>query len=338
MDVIDSALEASPFGLRGYGFDPFAAAHPGNSVAAVADYWAWHTKMITEFEQAHQDVCLRIRYEDLVADPEGQADRLFAFLDEDPVPGISRSCLPYGKEPFGPGDHKVWATASIHPDSVGRGTRIPVQLISPPVIATIDGLLKHLGYPPIRLEGQELAGQGERDGTLAVGSSQIREAPSEHDDNAAVLDELEGLLAERLSSHLIDATPRPAPAEAAEASFLIAATVPSGSPGLPLARWWRVEPARASLTRGAPRAPEIKPGEWMITGEARTWRSVLDGDLNMGTALRHGHLRHAGATGRPRDIPSTLRSDPYAAILTRLLAPPRPEYPIIAENEPEPAS
>jgi protein-tyrosine sulfotransferase len=36
MDVIASGLEACPWGLAGYGFDPYIAATPGNSVLALA--------------------------------------------------------------------------------------------------------------------------------------------------------------------------------------------------------------------------------------------------------------------------------------------------------------
>src|ERR1700729_3235691 len=83
MDVVDSAIEACPFGLRGYGLEPYASSHPGNSIAAVADYWASHTRSILRFENAHPECCFRLRYEDFVSDPEGVASRLFDFLGEE---------------------------------------------------------------------------------------------------------------------------------------------------------------------------------------------------------------------------------------------------------------
>jgi protein-tyrosine sulfotransferase len=39
MDVIASGLEACPWGLNGYGFDPYIAATPGNAVMALANFW-----------------------------------------------------------------------------------------------------------------------------------------------------------------------------------------------------------------------------------------------------------------------------------------------------------
>ena len=40
MDVIASGVEACPWGLNGYGFDPYIATTPGNSVMALASFWA----------------------------------------------------------------------------------------------------------------------------------------------------------------------------------------------------------------------------------------------------------------------------------------------------------
>lgn len=314
LDVVDSALEACPFGLRGYGMDPFVAAHPGNSVAAVADYWVMHTRAISEFEREHPAACLRVRYEDLVADPDGQADRIFAFLGERPVPGISQSCLAPGRALFGPGDHKIWGTSSITPDSVGRGARIPAEAMSPPVRALVNGLLEQLGYPLLDTN----PGDPARAGQAGPGPGQPR-SPAPGDD-VALLDTLEDLLASRLSGPPATAS-GPAGAELAEYPFRISAVLPGAGPGPALARWWRVDPATASLSRLGDDAPLAEPGEWAVTGDAGTWRSVLTGELNLGTALRHGHLRCAGPSSPPPTTPVTLRGDPYAGILTRLLTP-----------------
>src|ERR1700759_3064019 len=113
LDVIDSVLEACPFGLRGYGLEQFAAAHVGNSVAAVADYWGTHTRSIIDFEKQHPDQCVRVRYEDLVADPDAESTRIFTFLGEEPAPGVTGASLVRGRVPFGPSDHKVWTTTGI---------------------------------------------------------------------------------------------------------------------------------------------------------------------------------------------------------------------------------
>jgi hypothetical protein len=330
MDVIDSALEACPFGLRGYGMDPYVAAHPGNSVGAVADYWVTNTRAIAEFEQAHPSACLRLRYEDLVADPEAQADRIFTFLGEMPVPGISRTCLAPGRELFGPSDHKIWATSSITPDSVGRGSRIPVQTISPPVLTLINGLLDQLGYP---LAGPVATGHAAPDEHGAPGTTAsippARQAPAPAPDDDAALDELEELLASRLSVRLAQASSLDGEPDPAGSPFMISAVVPSADTGISLARWWRVDPHSASLTRLGDHAPSAEPSQWEVTGDARTWRSVINGELNLGTAVRHGHLRCSGTPSREQNLPLPLRGDPYAGILARLLAPSPADLPAV---------
>jgi hypothetical protein len=317
LDLIDSAIEACPFGLRGYGMDAYAAAHPGNSVAAVADYWVSHTRGISEFERAHPDVCLRLRYEDLASDPEAQADRIFAFLGERPVPGISESCLPNGRDPFGPSDHKIWSTSAITPDSVGRGSRIPAGLIAPPVQALINDLLDRLGYAPVGGEEHVRAVPHDQDdgSTMAGGSSGVETG------SAAALDELDELLASRLSERAARVGDDDEAAAAAP-PLLITATAPADDGGMARARWWRVDPATALLTRGGSQAPDNWPDQWTATGEASTWRSVLTGDMNIGTAIRQGHIRYSGTPSDRANTARPLRADTHAGTLTRLFAPP----------------
>ncbi|HBW19074.1 MAG TPA: hypothetical protein DEH11_08690 [Actinobacteria bacterium] len=73
MDVIASGLEACPWGLNGYGFDPYIADTPGNSVLALARFWANNAGAVLAVEEKFPDRCHRLRYEDLVADPEQAA-------------------------------------------------------------------------------------------------------------------------------------------------------------------------------------------------------------------------------------------------------------------------
>jgi protein-tyrosine sulfotransferase len=97
MDVIASAHEACPYGLAGYGYDPYIAASPGNSVLAVARCWLDMTADIMSVEEDFGEHCLRIRYEDLVSDPEPTMDGIFKFLDVPPVPDIAAKCFLPGR-------------------------------------------------------------------------------------------------------------------------------------------------------------------------------------------------------------------------------------------------
>ena len=146
MDVIGSGIEAAPWGLSGYGFEPYVASYPGNSVAALASYWTDYTSAIVAAEEHHGDACLRLRYEDLVADPEAEAKRLFDFLGVDNVPGITETIFSRRRERSGPGDHKIWETSSIGNGSVGRGWDVPAGMIPPPLLASLNALAGKLGY------------------------------------------------------------------------------------------------------------------------------------------------------------------------------------------------
>src|ERR1700722_18716042 len=53
MDVVNSGLDASPWGLQGYGFDQFI--RPGaNSISTIVSYWIDLTNRTLQFEEAHK--------------------------------------------------------------------------------------------------------------------------------------------------------------------------------------------------------------------------------------------------------------------------------------------
>jgi protein-tyrosine sulfotransferase len=64
MDVIASGIEASLWGLNGFGFDAYVASSPGNAVLALAQFWADNTAAILAVEQRFLDRCHRVWYED----------------------------------------------------------------------------------------------------------------------------------------------------------------------------------------------------------------------------------------------------------------------------------
>jgi hypothetical protein len=149
MDMIRSGLEACPFGLNGYGFDQYIVGSPGNAVLALARYWLDNATMIAAAEEAHPEMCHRIRYEDMVENPEGVMRDVYAFIGVGPAPGAAQACFSGERERFGPADHKIWATSSVRGDSVGRGESVPAGLIPPQVTAAINELTGKLGYRPV---------------------------------------------------------------------------------------------------------------------------------------------------------------------------------------------
>jgi hypothetical protein len=149
MDVIASGAEASPWGLNMFGFTPYAARYPGNSVAALGSYWLDCATSIIEFMEQHPQACHQVRYEDLVTDPEGTAAAIFAFLGMDQVPGITELAFRTAHEPGGPGDEKIWFTTGISPGSIGRGVTVPAAMLPAPLTVPINELLAKLQYRPI---------------------------------------------------------------------------------------------------------------------------------------------------------------------------------------------
>ena len=146
MDVIASGTEACPWGLNGYGFDPYIAATPGNAVMALASFWADNVQVTLAAEERFADQCFRLRYEDMVADPESTAAALFDFLGVSAAPGISAACFSPERERYGPADYKIWYTSQISADSVGRGWSVPAGMIAPQLLTVMNGLAGKLGY------------------------------------------------------------------------------------------------------------------------------------------------------------------------------------------------
>ncbi|MBV9383496.1 MAG: sulfotransferase [Streptosporangiaceae bacterium] len=278
MDVVASALEACPWGVSGYGFDPYVSNNPGNNAAALAHYWADHTAAILEYEQAHPAQCLRVHYEDLVTDPQVTADRIFSFLGVAQVPGIGERCFSTEHDRLGAADYKIWATGKIREDSVGRGVQVPAGAIPAPLRGVVNDLLGKLGYTHVGADWNNQAGRPELRPRQAGADF---EPPDAGPDPG--LDELEELLTARISANLTSSGLLRA---SGPGQVAITAHSAHGSAG---ARTWHVDLERGVLTR--PRASAAVTGAWQVTGDSHAWLSVLTGQTNLGVALRRGELR-----------------------------------------------
>jgi sulfotransferase family protein len=146
MDVIASGVEVCPWGVSRFGFDPFVAQYPGNSVAAIGGYWLACTQANLAFAQAHPDSCHLVRYEDLVTAPEETAAALLSFLGAAPAPGITRAAFATPHDAGGAGDEKIWFTSSVSGHSVGRGVIVPANALPPPMRQMINEALAKLKY------------------------------------------------------------------------------------------------------------------------------------------------------------------------------------------------
>jgi protein-tyrosine sulfotransferase len=153
MDVVASYVSGMPWGLSQSAvpqpeFLPvhgYIARNPGNSVAAAAEYWADCARRATAFEGGHPGRCHRVRYEDLVEDPEGITAGVLSFLGLSQVPGITGDCFRVSHDK-GPSDFKIWSTRRVRTDSVGTGFMVPAARLPGPARAEVNAMLSALGY------------------------------------------------------------------------------------------------------------------------------------------------------------------------------------------------
>ena len=151
LDTIASLSEA--------GF-PLAVPAP---FAAKVDLYRLFMEAGLRGEEAHPSRSLRVRYEDLVREPEAQLRRLTAFLGERFEPRM----LDFNASPHQEGleDPKVGSTTGIHADSVGRWRRVLSDDEVRCVVRRCGDLFERLGYQPPVLDG---AAPAERRGAPAI--------------------------------------------------------------------------------------------------------------------------------------------------------------------------
>jgi Sulfotransferase family len=286
MDMISSGLEACPWGLNGYGFDRYIADSPGNAVMALARYWLDGSAAIAAVQEQYPGSCHRVRYEDLAADPERVAAGIFDFLGVGQVPGIGEAVFAGEHERFGPADHKIWYTSKINQASVGRSDSLPAGLIPPPILESMNGLLDKLGYVQV----DESWGTADMPDSLLVPGDGGTEQEQEQEQGGQPPEA--AILAGRLAAGLAQFGAAMAArwqAQQAE-TFTVVIRQPHS------AAWVRaVDLSAGEVTTGGPAGDAGEDGaeaDWSIVGTAEAWLRVLDGDLNLSTALRRNEVRY----------------------------------------------
>lgn len=282
MDVIASGTEACPWGLHRFGFDPYVAQYPGNNVAAIGAYWLSCAREILAFEEAHPASCHRVRYEDLVTAPEETVSAMFGFLEVAPAPGITSDCFRIPHESNGPGDEKIWFTDQVTPAALGRGVRVPVPAMPPPLLQEINETLAKLGYRQVSPEWNEAAGPFDPRAATGAAPAAGRGGSPPRPEVAATLRALDERLATRTEEDLAVFAAR-WPALAADTLALVI----DGSE--PVERRWSLA---AAADRSPGRQPDAAgdPVATLIAGPA-VWVSLLGGETNIVSELTAGRLR-----------------------------------------------
>jgi len=300
MDVVASGVEICPWGLHRFGYDPFVAQYPGNSVAAITAYWIAVMNSCAEFEAEYPDKCHRVRYEDLVTSPEATIAGIFGFLGAEQVPGIAETCFQTPHEHDGPGDEKLWFTSKVHDESVGRGVVVPVAAVPPPMQKAANELLTRFGYRLIDSEWN--AGTGPVD-PRADAEQDTRADTSDSGEISAVVRAIRERIGS-LSEAEHEEIARRWPAVTC-LNFVVRAP---GGQGAQLV--WDVPAAAAA--DGLADAEASDKLSFFIANPA-TWMSILRGESNPITAVTSGRLRCVN----PRE-PNALGADETHALGTLL--------------------
>jgi protein-tyrosine sulfotransferase len=310
MDVIASAIEACPWGLNGYGFDRYIATTPGNAVMAVARFWVDNAAATLAVEEEFADRCFRVRYEDLVAEPESVAAQVFEFLDAAPAPGISEACFSAERERFGPADYKIWFTTKISSESVGRGWSVPAAMIAPPILEGMNELAGKLSYLPV--DGEWGTKEPPRDLRVPPVTEPEPEAAATAAGHLPEAQPTESqLLGERLQAGVPDAMEQRSSRWERHASEIFVAVWIPADPHRP-AEHWLVNLDEGTVSFASPAAQEHS--DWDIVGAAEAWQHVMSGRLNLNVALRACQLRYCDG-----DESSPLASAARISILAALL-------------------
>ncbi len=146
LDTVKSMLSASQQGFM-IELAPYAAKSPGNLVAAMIDAWCDYTAKILDFEAAHPAATFRIRYEDVVLEPERTLRPLFEFLEVGWEPQVVERALSTPHDEGG-GDLFIKYTKTIDRSSIGKGSTIPYPRIQP-ALAAMNALLERLDYATV---------------------------------------------------------------------------------------------------------------------------------------------------------------------------------------------
>lgn len=292
---------------------------------AVARFWVDNAAATLAVEEEFADRCLRVRYEDLVTEPESVAAQVFEFLDAAPAPGISEACFSAERERFGPADYKIWFTTKISSESVGRGWSAPAAMIAPPILAGMNDLAGKLGYLPVDDEwgtkepprDLRVPVVTEPESKAAVAASADEPLASQVADRCAAghlpaAQPTESqLLGERLRAGVADAREQSSSRwERHAGEIFVAVWIPTDPNQA--AEHWLVNLNEGAVSFASRAAQEHS--DWDIVGAAEAWQQVMSGRLNLNVALRACQLRYCDG-----DESSPLASAARISILAALL-------------------
>jgi hypothetical protein len=273
-DVVASTLEACPFGVAGYGLDPYVQDTPGNSVLAIARYWADKVETMLAFEAQHPHEACRVRYEDFVADPMDEFDRICRFVGATAAHGLTPTQVLHRTNVRGPQDYKIAYTRDVTTASVGRGWMVPTNILPEILVSRLDAASSALGYPSVAARSSSV--ETRRAPSPAPGGY-VREPERPDDATARIVQRV----VERLAGLNGDAAAATKTAEIRQ--------VDGGT------SWWLdLNAKRLDFT--------ARPAEALVLLDQGTMEAIADGSLNPAVACRHNRFRIEAACNSGADV------------------------------------
>lgn len=137
----------------------YLVRHPA-PLEAFAHVWVDRTRALRAFLERHPDRAVRIRYEDLVADPDATMSRVLSFLGERWTASLRRKALA-SREGLGLGDWKTYGRDAIDAESVGRWRKLPRDTVGR-LGAICNETLERCGYEAVDIPAEPAPAQSQR--------------------------------------------------------------------------------------------------------------------------------------------------------------------------------
>ncbi|MCL4413490.1 MAG: sulfotransferase [Actinobacteria bacterium] len=279
MDVVYSGIEASPWGFGAFGYAPYVARNPTNLVAALLESWADHVEQIMGFEQRSDVATFRLYYEVLVAEPRDTLCQLFQFLGLSFDEAVISEAFVARHAP-GPADRKILFEHKVHTGSVGRGSRVPADLVPPPLRERIKRLCEALGYPSVGEDWNRVPSP------LRAALPRALEEPV---NTRRVQRLLRRALTDRVAGSLSIQS------DQVKAAFRVVVESANG----PLS--WLVEPEKRRVTRAGTKE------ETVVVMSENALERLASGELHPAVALDRGEVRIATADAGEEELTQVRR-------------------------------
>jgi protein-tyrosine sulfotransferase len=280
LDTIASLLEASPYGFSHFNLEQYVARFPGNTVVAAASLWAEKVAAMLDF-CSNADTSSQtypVRYEDLVRDPRGTLELLFKFLGLPWSDAVIDADHILSRRPAGePGDYKLRYTSGIHQASLGRGSKLPLELLPALLVDHLNDLNASLGYPAIGAAEQTVEPE-----TDAATNRRAEDELTIGNGHPDVIPSIEALFESRVTERLsrLDTTKQPTRL----GNRISVKLADSDST-------WTLDFVRRHVLRNDTESDGV------MWSDSRTLLEVANGHCNPGVAMRQSRIRFSASAG-----------------------------------------